>query len=55
MNALPNRRGLILGALTAGAAATVAALPTIASAETPDPIFGVIEALKAAEATTFAM
>ena len=50
MNAIPNRRGLLLGALTAGAAASVAAVQAIGAAQTPDPVFGVIEALKAAEA-----
>jgi hypothetical protein len=50
MNAIPNRRGLLLGALTAGAAASVAAIPAMAAADCPDPIFGAIEALKTAEA-----
>jgi hypothetical protein len=50
MNAIPNRRGLLLGAVTAGAAASVAAIPAIAAAETPDPIFARIEALNAATA-----
>jgi hypothetical protein len=31
MNAIPNRRGLLLGALTAGAASSVAAIPAIAA------------------------
>jgi ABC-type transport system substrate-binding protein len=48
MNAFPNRRGLLLGALTAGAAATVAAMPAMAAAETPDPVFALLEAHKAA-------
>jgi hypothetical protein len=48
MNAIPNRRGLLLGALTAGAAATVAAMPAIVAAETSDPVFALIEAHKAA-------
>jgi hypothetical protein len=30
MNVIPNRRGLLLGAVTAGAAASVAAMPSIA-------------------------
>jgi hypothetical protein len=47
MNAISNRRGLLLGAFTAGAAATVAAIPAIAAAETPDPVFGLVEAHKA--------
>jgi hypothetical protein len=50
MNAISNRRGLLLGALTAGAAATVAAMPVIAATETPDPVFAAIEALRAATA-----
>ena len=50
MNAIPDRRGVLLGALTAGAAATVAAIPAMAAAETPDPVFAAIEALKAATA-----
>jgi hypothetical protein len=48
MNEIPNRRGLLLGALSAGAAASVAAIPAIATAETPDPAFGLVEAHKAA-------
>jgi hypothetical protein len=50
MNAIPNRRGLLLGVISAGAVATVGAMPTIAAAEAPDPVFGRIEALKTAEA-----
>jgi hypothetical protein len=42
-------RGVLSGALTAGAGASVAAIPVLAAAEGPDPIFGVIEARKAAE------
>jgi hypothetical protein len=48
MNAIPNRRGLLLGALTAGAAATVAAMPAMAATEPPDPVFALLEAHKAA-------
>jgi hypothetical protein len=48
MNALPNRRGLLLGAITAGAAASLAAIPAIAAAEPADPVFGLVEAHKAA-------
>jgi hypothetical protein len=44
MNAIPNRRGLLLGALTAGAAETAAAIPAIAAAEPADPAFGLEEA-----------
>jgi hypothetical protein len=47
MNVIPNRRGLFLGALTAGAAASVAAIPALA-AEPPDPVLGLVEAHKAA-------
>ena len=48
MTLAPNRRRLLLGALTAGAGATLAAIPAIAAAEAPDPVFGLIEAHKAA-------
>jgi hypothetical protein len=48
MNATTDRRSMLLGALTAGAAATVAIVPAIA-AFAPDPIFSRIEALKTAE------
>jgi hypothetical protein len=48
MNAISNRRGLLLGAVTAGAAATVAALPAMAATEPPDPVFALLEAHKAA-------
>jgi hypothetical protein len=48
VNAIPNRRGLLLGALTAGAAAPLAAIPAIAAAEPADPAFGLVEAHKAA-------
>jgi hypothetical protein len=47
MNAIPNHCGLLLSALTAGAAATGAAIP---AAETPDLVFARIEALNAATA-----
>jgi hypothetical protein len=47
MTAAPNRRGLLLGAVTAGAAATVAAIPATAAADPPDPVFGLLEAHKA--------
>jgi hypothetical protein len=39
-----------LGVLSAGAATSVAAIPVIAAAETPDPVFARIEALNAATA-----
>ena len=42
MNAISNRRGLLLGAITAGAVASVAAVPAIAAAEAPDPVFGLV-------------
>jgi hypothetical protein len=48
MNAIPNRRGLLLAALTAGAVASVAAIPAITAAAEPDPVFGLLEAHKAA-------
>jgi hypothetical protein len=50
MNAMTDRRSMLRGALTAGAATTVAIVPAMAAAECPDPIFGAIEALKAAQA-----
>jgi hypothetical protein len=52
MSASPDRRTMLrgLGVLTAGAAATVAAIPAIAATETPDPVFAVIEALTNATA-----
>jgi hypothetical protein len=46
----PNRRRLLLGALTAGAGAAVTAIPAMAAAETPDPVFARLEALNAATA-----
>jgi hypothetical protein len=48
MNAIPNRRGLLLGALTAGAAASVAAIPAITAAEPRDPVLALVEVHKAA-------
>jgi hypothetical protein len=48
MNATPNRRGLLLGALTAAAMASAAAIAGIAAAEKPDPVFGLLEAHQAA-------
>jgi hypothetical protein len=48
MNTIPDRRGLLLGALTAGAAVSVATIPAIAAAEPPDPVFGLLQAHKAA-------
>jgi hypothetical protein len=52
MNAFTDRRTTLcgLGALTAGVAATVTAIPAMAAAETPDPVFAAIEALNAATA-----
>ncbi len=49
-SAATNRRRLLLGALTAGAAATVAAIPAMAATEQPDPVLARIEALNAATA-----
>jgi hypothetical protein len=48
MNAFTDRRSILRGALSAGAAATVAAMPAIVAAETSDPVFALIEAHKAA-------
>jgi hypothetical protein len=48
MNAIPNRRGLLFGALTAGAAASVAAIPATAAAEPPDPVLALLEAHRVA-------
>ena len=50
MTAAPNRRVLLFGALAAGAAASVTAIPAIAAVDAPDPVFGRIDALKTAEA-----
>jgi hypothetical protein len=49
MNAFTDRRTMLRVVLSAGAAA-VAAIPAVAAAETPDPVFAAIEALKAATA-----
>jgi hypothetical protein len=43
-----NRRSMLLSALTAGAAASAAAIPSIAAASTPDPVLGLVEAHKSA-------
>jgi hypothetical protein len=48
MNAFTDRRAMLRGALTAGAAATVVAMPAIVAAETSDPVLALIEAHKAA-------
>jgi hypothetical protein len=49
MNATPDRRGLLLGALTGGAAASVAAIPAIAAAENRSiRSLGLLKAHKAA-------
>jgi hypothetical protein len=56
VNALTNRRGLLLGAVTAGAAASVAAIPAIlAAADAPDPVFALLEAHKATWARLLAL
>jgi hypothetical protein len=44
MNAFTDRRAMLRGALTAGAAATVAAIPAIAATAKPDPVFRLLEA-----------
>jgi hypothetical protein len=58
MNASIDRRwmlrGILTGALTAGAAASVAATPAISATEAPDPVFGLLEAHKAAWARLLA-
>jgi|HubBroStandDraft_5_1064220.scaffolds.fasta_scaffold129529_2 hypothetical protein len=48
MNAFTDRRSMLLGAITAGAAATVAAIPAMAAAELADDVFAALEAHKAA-------
>jgi hypothetical protein len=50
MNALSDRRTMLrrLGVLTAGAAASAVAIPAIAAAAEPDPVFRLLEAHKAA-------
>jgi hypothetical protein len=47
MNTFTDRRSLLRGALTTGAAASVAAMPAISATEAPDPVFGFLEAHKA--------
>jgi hypothetical protein len=47
MNAIPNRRGLLLAALATGAAASVSAIPAIAATAEPDSVLGLLEAHKA--------
>jgi hypothetical protein len=58
MNASIDRRwmlrGILTGALTAGAAATVAAILAIAATYPPDPVFGLVEAHKLAWARLLA-
>jgi hypothetical protein len=48
MNAFTDRRSILRGALTAGAAATVAALPAMAATEPPDSVFALLQVHKAA-------
>ena len=49
MNASPNRRRLLLGALTAGITASVAAaIPAFAALKTQDSVLGLVAAHKAA-------
>jgi hypothetical protein len=52
MNAFTDRRAMLrgLGVLSAGAAASMTAIPAMAAVETPDPVFAAIEALNAATA-----
>jgi hypothetical protein len=52
--AFTNRRSMLLSALTAGAAASVAAIPAIAATYPPDPVFGLVEAHKLAWARLLA-
>jgi hypothetical protein len=51
MNASIDRRwmlrGILTGAPTTGAVASVAAMPAISATEAPDPVFGLLEAHKA--------
>jgi hypothetical protein len=42
MNAITNRRGLLLGALTATAAVTMAAVPAMAVPTEVDPVFALL-------------
>jgi hypothetical protein len=55
MNAIANRRRLLLGALTAGAAVSVAAVPAVASPAEPDAVLALIEAHRAAWAHYIAL
>jgi hypothetical protein len=50
MNAFTDRRTMLRGVLSAGAAATVAAIPAVVAAEPADPVFARIKALNAATA-----
>jgi hypothetical protein len=50
MNATIDRRTMLRGALTASAAASVAAMQAIAAADPPDPVFSRIDTIKTAEA-----
>jgi hypothetical protein len=54
MNAFTDRRAMLRGALTAGAAATVAALPAMAAVQTHDPVFALLQAHKVAWARLLA-
>jgi hypothetical protein len=54
MNAFTDRRAMLRGALTAGAAATVAALPAMAAVQTPDAVFALLQAHKVAWARLLA-
>jgi hypothetical protein len=48
MNAIPNRRRLLLGAVAAATGAAVAAIPAIAAAKPLDPVLGLVDAHGAA-------
>jgi hypothetical protein len=49
MNEVADRRAMLRGLLTVGATASLGALPVAATArQTPDPVFGLLEAHKAA-------
>jgi hypothetical protein len=48
LNAFTDRRSMLRGALTAGAAPTVAGIPAMAARAEADPVFAVLEAHRAA-------
>ena len=55
MNAITNRRGLLFGALTGGRCGDRGGRPAMAAAQTPDPVFALLEAHKAAWARGFSI